>query len=49
MVISRGSPDKKLTKRIGEEVAVQIIDRFDYSKGGSEKEKLFLSRVRLKE
>jgi 4-amino-4-deoxy-L-arabinose transferase-like glycosyltransferase len=48
-VISRGNPYKALTKRIGKDVEIQIIDRFDYKEKRPQKTKILLSKVRLRE
>ena len=48
-IISRGNPYKALTKRIGKDVDIQIIDRFDYKEKRPQKVKIFLSKVRLRE
>ena len=48
-VISRGNPNKTLTKRIGEDIEIQIIDRFDYNENRPQRTKILLSKVRLRE
>lgn len=48
-VISTGDPYEQLARSIDEGVVVQIIGRFDYNENRPQKEKIFLSRVRLQE